>query len=242
MNTPNAISQATYNDFVMGLFARNPGDLSKDFAHAAMGFHTEAVYELPEAVESGKPNEILAELGDALFFHTAAVHVLVEYLEALCDDPADHPAMRLYIEDVKACLAVDRLADRAAAMPVLNVRLSPEQGELAAALGDGQEAPVAPVAHLDVAKAWVGYGKAPDLAKVGLVMSALDNDLASGIFLAAAALNLTMAEALQAALRGNIAKLQDRYPGGFDPDRRDNIDHGSEMEAVGAAASQHGAV
>lgn len=239
MNTPNAISQATYNDFVMGLFARNPGDLSKDFAHAAMGFHTEAVYELPEAAETGNPNEVLAELGDALFFHTAAIHVLVEYLEALCDDPADHPAMRLYIEDVKAYLAVDRLADRAAAMPVLNVRLSPEQGELAAALGDGQEAPVA---HLDVAKAWVGYGKAPDLAKVGLAMSALDNDLARGIFLAAAALNLTMAEALQAALRGNIAKLQDRYPGGFDPDRRDNIDHGSEMEAVGAAASQHGAV
>lgn len=239
MNTLKAISQETYNDFVMGLFARNPGDLSKDFAHAAMGFHTEAVYELPEAAETGNPNEVLAELGDALFFHTAAIHVLVEYLEALCDDPADHPAMRLYIEDVKAYLAVDRLADRAAAMPVLNVRLSPEQGELAAALGDGQEAPVA---HLDVAKAWVGYGKAPDLAKVGLVMSALDNDLARGIFLAAAALNLTMAEALQAALRGNIAKLQGRYPGGFDPDRRDNIDHGSEMEAVGAAASQHGAV
>jgi len=79
-NTTNTtITHDDYARFVAGLFFRNPGDLSKDFAHAVMGI----LEEVDEMCAAEDRTNLIEEMGDLEFFAEAAKIVMIERLANL---------------------------------------------------------------------------------------------------------------------------------------------------------------
>lgn len=230
------VTQADYSKFVMGLFFRNPGDLSKDFAHAVMGVASEVQLELPEEAEKWATDlarqevEVLAELGDALFFHTAALHVLIEYLRSL---DGECQWAGLATQSALDLLVVTRTEEGLRTMPGLAIL---HQGQTDV-FGLWARTTPSLCSLQDVAKNWVGYGKKPGEAQVQLCLSALDTTIAQALGFSSVVLRKPLAEVLNLAILANIEKLKSRYPGGFSLEGSVNRDHEKEMEAVKGATT-----
>ena len=210
------VTPAMYREFVAGLFHRNKGDLSKDFAHAVLGISSEA-FEMARA--GGDAVNLAEEVGDLMFFTVAAVMVLKEYTEA----------EGMIIEREGAPLHYELLDPAGWLTPfvgdvTLNViGLLVSEGAVMDALERAQS----------VAKAWVGYGKKPDAGTVAATLGCL--------LLPAAAAFGVMAEGeptpkdVQTAALANIKKLQHRYPGGFSVEKATNRDLEGERSAIESA-------
>ena len=209
------VTPAMYREFVAGLFYRNEGDLSKDFAHAVLGISSEA-FEIARASDAVNVAE---EAGDMMFFTVAAVMVLKEFMEAE-DITLEHGGGPLQYE----------LLDPAGWLtPVVGdvtlnvIGLLVSEGAIMDALERMQ----------NVAKAWVGYGKKPDADTITATLGAL--------LLPAAAAFRTLADDapttkdVQTAALANIKKLQHRYPGGFSVEKATNRDLEGERSAIESA-------
>lgn len=210
------VTPAMYREFVAGLFHRNEGDLSKDFAHAVLGISSEA-FEMARA--GGDAVNLAEEVGDLMFFTVAAVMVLKEYMEA----------EGMIIEREGAPVHYELLDPAGWLTPfvgdvtlnVIGLLVSEE------AIMDALER------VQSVAKAWVGYGKKPDADTVAATLG--------GLLLPAAAAFGTMAEGaptakdVQTASLANIKKLQHRYPGGFSVEKATNRDLEGERSAIESA-------
>lgn len=97
------ITHDDYARFVAGLFFRNPGDLSKDFAHAVMGI----LEELEELAVAHEPANVIEEMGDLLFFCRAAEMVLTEHLGNI-DVGGDRGEEERPMQSISAPAFVDR--------------------------------------------------------------------------------------------------------------------------------------
>lgn len=73
LTAEGVLADIGYDGFVRALFSRS-GDLSKDFAHAALGMVTE-IHELRCATD---PVNLIEEASDLLFFMTALVQVVAD--------------------------------------------------------------------------------------------------------------------------------------------------------------------
>ena len=209
------VTPAMYREFVAGLFHRNKGDLSKDFAHAVLGISSEA-FEIARASDAVNVAE---EAGDMMFFTVAAVMVLKEFMEA----------EGITLEHVGGPLQYELLDPAGWLTPgvgdiTLNViGLLVSEDAIMTALEKTQS----------VAKAWVGYGKKPDADTVAATLG--------GLLIPAAAAFGMMAEddptsgEVQTAALANIKKLQRRYPGGFSVEKATNRDLGGERSAIESA-------
>ena len=210
------VTPAMYREFVAGLFHRNKGDLSKDFAHAVLGISSEA-FEIARA--GGDAVNVAEEAGDIMFFTVAAVMVLKEYVEA----------EGIVIERKGAPLHYELLDPAGWLTPVSGdltltvISLMCSEDAVMLALEKTQS----------VAKAWVGYGKKPDADTVAAALG--------GLLLPAAAAFGMMAEdgptseEVQTAALANIKKLQHRYPGGFSVEKATNRDLEGERSAIESA-------
>ena len=209
------VTPAMYREFVAGLFYRNEGDLSKDFAHAVLGISSEA-FEIARASDAVNVAE---EAGDMMFFTVAAVMVLKEFMEA----------EGITLEHVGGPLQYE-LLDPAG-------WLTPGVGDVTLnviGLLVSEEAIMTALEKMQsVAKAWVGYGKKPDADTITATLGAL--------LLPAAAVFGVMAEGaptakdVQTAALANIKKLQHRYPGGFSVEKATNRDLEGERSAIESA-------
>lgn len=209
------VTPAMYREFVAGLFYRNEGDLSKDFAHAVLGISSEA-FEIARASDAVNVAE---EAGDMMFFTVAAVMVLKEFMEA----------EGITLEHVGGPLQYELLDPAGWLTPgvgdvTLNViGLLVSEDAIMTALEKMQS----------VAKAWVGYGKKPDADTITATLGAL--------LLPAAAAFGVMAEGaptakdVQTASLANIKKLQHRYLGGFSVEKATNRDLEGERSAIESA-------
>ena len=209
------VTPAMYREFVAGLFHRNKGDLSKDFAHAVLGISSEA-FEIARASDAVNVAE---EAGDIMFFTVAAVMVLKEFVEAE-DITLEHGGGPLQHELLDpAGWLTPGVGD--VTLNVIGLLVS--EDAIMTALEKMQS----------VAKAWVGYGKKPDAATVAATLGAL--------LLPAAAAFGVMAEGeptpkdVQTAALANIKKLQHRYPGGFSVEKATNRDLEGERSAIESA-------
>ena len=209
------VTPAMYREFVAGLFHRNKGDLSKDFAHAVLGISSEA-FEIARAADAVNVAE---EAGDIMFFSVAAVMVLKEHMEA----------EGIVIEREYGPMQYELLDPAGWLTPgVGDITLSVIG--LAVSEDTIQEA----LERLpNVAKAWVGYGKKPD---AGTIITTL-----GGLLIPAAAAFVKLAggtptsKDVQTAALANIKKLQHRYPGGFSVEKASNRDLGGERSAIESA-------
>ena len=209
------VTPAMYREFVAGLFHRNKGDLSKDFAHAVLGISSEA-FEIARASDAVNVAE---EAGDIMFFTVAAVMVLKEYMEA----------EGIVIERKGTPLHYE-LLDPAG-------WLTPGSGDLmlsVTSLLASEDAILTALEKMQsVAKAWVGYGKEPDSDTVTATLG--------GLLIPAAAAFGAMTEGeptskqVQTAALANIRKLQHRYPGGFSVEKATNRDLEGERSAIESA-------
>ena len=209
------VTPAMYREFVAGLFYRNEGDLSKDFAHAVLGISSEA-FEIARASDAVNVAE---EAGDMMFFTVAAVMVLKEFMEA----------EGITLEHVGGPLQYELLDPAGWLTPVVGdvtlnvIGLLASEDAIMTALEKMQS----------VAKAWVGYGKKPDADTITATLGAL--------LLPAAAAFGVMAEGeptpkdVQTAALANIKKLQHRYPGGFSVEKATNRDLEGERSAIESA-------
>ena len=183
-DTIQHIPYSEYARFVGGLFHRN-GDLSKDFAHAVFGI----IEELDELDAATDPVNVVEECGDLLFFATAAHIVLGEHdgLEL------DLSALGGHINATQEAVAAMRFA---------------------LTLGRGADDTRARRTQILVsaAKKWVGYGHAPDGAKIVELRRAVEDQALKAIYARAGSSGPAI---FQKAVRANIAKLRTRYPGGF---------------------------
>ena len=209
------VTPAMYREFVAGLFHRNKGDLSKDFAHAVLGISSE-VLEIARASDAVNAAE---EAGDMMFFTVAAVMVLKEYMET----------EGITLEHVGGPLQYELLDPAGWLTPVVgDVTLN------AIGLLVSEEAIMDALERMqNVAKAWVGYGKKPDADTITATLGAL--------LLPAAAAFRTLADDapttkdVQTAALANIKKLQHRYPGGFSVEKATNRDLEGERSAIESA-------
>lgn len=209
------VTPAMYREFVAGLFHRNKGDLSKDFAHAVLGISSEA-FEIARASDAVNVAE---EAGDIMFFTVAAVMVLKEFVEAegITLEHKDGPLQYELLDP--AGWLTPGVGD--VTLNVIGLLVSDDA--IMTALEKMQS----------VAKAWVGYGKKPDAATVAATLGAL--------LLPAAAAFGVMAEGeptpkdVQTAALANIKKLQHRYPGGFSVEKATNRDLEGERSAIESA-------
>ena len=209
------VTPAMYREFVAGLFYRNEGDLSKDFAHAVLGISSEA-FEIARASDAVNVAE---EAGDMMFFTVAAVMVLKEFMEA----------EGITLEHVGGPLQYELLDPAGWLTPVVGDVTLNVIGLLVS-----EEAVMDALERMqNVAKAWVGYGKKPDADTITATLGAL--------LLPAAAAFGVMAEGeptseeVQAAALANIKKLQHRYPGGFSVEKATNRDLEGERSAIESA-------
>lgn len=210
------VTPAMYREFVAGLFHRNKGDLSKDFAHAVLGISSEA-FEIARA--GGDAVNVAEEAGDIMFFTVAAVMVLKEFVEAegITLEHKDGPLQYELLDP--AGWLTPGVGD--ITLNVIGLLVS--EDAIMTALEKMQS----------VAKAWVGYGKKPDAATVAATLGAL--------LLPAAAAFGAMAEGeptpkdVQTAALANIKKLQHRYPGGFSVEKATNRDLEGERSAIESA-------
>ena len=209
------VTPAMYREFVAGLFYRNEGDLSKDFAHAVLGISSEA-FEIARASDAVNVAE---EAGDMMFFTVAAVMVLKEFMEA----------EGITLEHVGGPLQYELLDPAGWLTPVVGdvtlnvIGLLVSEDAIMTALEKMQS----------VAKAWVGYGKKPDADTITATLGAL-------LLPAAAAFGMMADDAptakdVQTAALANIKKLQHRYPGGFSVEKATNRDLEGERSAIESA-------
>ena len=210
------VTPAMYREFVAGLFHRNKGDLSKDFAHAVLGISSEA-FEIARA--GGDAVNVAEEAGDIMFFTVAAVMVLKEFVEAegITLEHKDGPLQYELLDP--AGWLTPGVGD--ITLNVIGLLVS--EDAIMTALEKMQS----------VAKAWVGYGKKPDAATVAATLGAL-------LLPAAAAFGMMAedgptSEEVQTAARANIKKLQHRYPGGFSVEKATNRDLEGERSAIESA-------
>ena len=209
------VTPAMYREFVAGLFYRNEGDLSKDFAHAVLGISSEA-FEIARASDAVNVAE---EAGDMMFFTVAAVMVLKEFMEA----------EGITLEHVGGPLQYELLDPAGWLTPVVGDVTLNVIGLLVS-----EEAIMDALERMqNVAKAWVGYGKKPDADTITAALGAL--------LLPAAAAFGVMAEGaptakdVQTASLANIKKLQHRYLGGFSVEKATNRDLEGERSAIESA-------
>lgn len=211
----NRITPDEYRDFVGKLFFRN-GDLSKDFAHAALGI----LEEVHEARNAGTYTNLLEEAGDLLFFGTAADIVLREHMQALGGPPVE--------PEILECLEWDD-------DDVVRANLLGMYKECGPMLGLGPDTAGDPTLLFSDAKKWVGYGAAPDEERTGELIAAATlitwGLIGSTLHEAGDALG----ELFQNAARANIAKLKHRYPGGFNLKDAAERDREGEAQAVANA-------
>jgi len=183
MNAKQVLETVGYQGFVKSLFNRS-GDISKDFAHAALGLVT----ELDEFANATDPLNALEEKGDLLF-----------YLEALRQVLDEHSPIDMERLDVYAHRIVTRALE--------------EPPKLVAVM----------VEWVDLAKRWIGYGKAPTMsttelfAEASILVYALTKDVPGD------------------AVTSNINKLLKRYNGmTFSKERAVNRDKEAERQALQA--------
>ena len=209
------VTPAMYREFVAGLFYRNEGDLSKDFAHAVLGISSEA-FEIARASDAVNVAE---EAGDMMFFTVAAVMVLKEFMEA----------EGITLEHVGGPLQYELLDPAGWLTPVVGDVTLNVIGLLVS-----EEAIMDALERMqNVAKAWVGYGKKPDADTITAALGAL-------LLPAAAAFGMMADDApttkdVQTAALANIKKLQHRYPGGFSVEKATNRDLEGERSAIESA-------
>ena len=209
------VTPAMYREFVAGLFYRNEGDLSKDFAHAVLGISSEA-FEIARASDAVNVAE---EAGDMMFFTVAAVMVLKEFMEA----------EGITLEHVGGPLQYELLDPAGWLTPVVGDVTLNVIGLLVS-----EEAVMDALERMqNVAKAWVGYGKKPDADTITAALGAL-------LLPAAAAFGMMADDAptakdVQTASLANIKKLQHRYPGGFSVEKATNRDLEGERSAIESA-------
>lgn len=210
------VTPAMYREFVAGLFYRNEGDLSKDFAHAVLGISSEA-FEMARADDDAV--NLAEEVGDIMFFTVAAVMVLKEFMEA----------EGITLEHVGGPLQYELLDPAGWLTPVVGDVTLNVIGLLVS-----EEAIMDALERMqNVAKAWVGYGKKPDADTITATLGAL--------LLPAATAFRTLADDapttkdVQTAALANIKKLQHRYPGGFSVEKATNRDLEGERSAIESA-------
>ena len=209
------VTPAMYREFVAGLFYRNEGDLSKDFAHAVLGISSEA-FEIARASDAVNVAE---EAGDMMFFTVAAVMVLKEFMEA----------EGITLEHVGGPLQYELLDPAGWLTPgvgdvTLNViGLLASEDAIMTALEKMQS----------VAKAWVGYGKKPDADTITATLGALLLPTAAAFGVMAE--GAPTAKDVQTAALANIKKLQHRYLGGFSVEKATNRDLEGERSAIESA-------
>ena len=209
------VTPAMYREFVAGLFHRNKGDLSKDFAHAVLGISSEA-FEIARASDAVNVAE---EAGDIMFFTVAAVMVLKEFMEAE-DITLEHGGGPLQYELLDpAGWLTPGVGD--ATLYVTGLLVSEE------AIMDALER------MQNVAKAWVGYGKKPDADTITAALGALLLPAAAAFGMMAE--GAPAAKDVQTAALANIKKLQHRYPGGFSVEKATNRDLEGERSAIESA-------
>ena len=209
------VTPAMYREFVAGLFYRNEGDLSKDFAHAVLGISSEA-FEIARASDAVNVAE---EAGDMMFFTVAAVMVLKEFMEA----------EGITLEHVGGPLQYE-LLDPAG-------WLTPYAGDVTlnvVGLLVSEEAIMTALEKMQsVAKAWVGYGKKPDADTITATLGALLLPTAAAFGVMAE--GAPTAKDVQTASLANIKKLQHRYLGGFSVEKATNRDLEGERSAIESA-------
>ena len=209
------VTPTIYREFVAGLFHRNKGDLSKDFAHAVLGISSEA-FEIARASDAVNVAE---EAGDMMFFTVAAVMVLKEFMEA----------EGIILEHVGGPLQYELLDPAGWLTPgvgdvTLNViGLLASEDAITTALEKMQS----------VAKAWVGYGKKPDADTITATLGALLLPTAAAFSVMAE--GAPTAKDVQTASLANIKKLQHRYLGGFSVEKATNRDLEGERSAIESA-------
>lgn len=196
------LDEIGYMGFVRSLFNRT-GTLSVDFTHAVLGLSTET-YELAQARDAVNAIE---EAGDLHFYMVALIVVVREAFPEVPERPT-HDEL-----EASAIALVERF-------PGLGTL--PKQQALELALCELQ----------DIAKRWVGYGKAPTLPPLQI--------LALSGFVVAVAMALTaFSEALgdeDAIVVANVAKLIERYKGiKFNAEHAVNRDTAVEREVLNAA-------
>lgn len=192
-------TEGGYDDFVRSLFNRVDNP-AVDFTHAALGLVTEC-HELLTAKSEANA---LEELGDLAFYERAMLQVL-----------ADH-----YGEDelVESCEAASlNVAELQTIVPDAGIKSLPVlHAEMSAAL-------------LDVAKRWVGYGRAPKVRPGTLVALAMSVKGIAELMLP----GRRMLHDEDRIVRVNVAKLLDRYKGvKFSADHAINRDVASEARVM----------
>ena len=209
------VTPAMYREFVAGLFYRNEGDLSKDFAHAVLGISSEA-FEIARASDAVNVAE---EAGDMMFFTVAAVMVLKEFMEA----------EGITLEHVGGPLQYELLDPAGWLTPVVGDVTLNVIGLLVS-----EEAIMDALERMqNVAKAWVGYGKKPDADTITATLGALLLPTAAAFGVMAEGAPTT--KDVQTAALANIKKLQHRYPGGFSVEKATNRDLEGERSAIESA-------
>lgn len=181
MDAKQVLETVGYQGFVKSLFNRS-GDISKDFAHAALGLVT----ELDEFANATDPLNALEEKGDLLF-----------YLEAMRQVLDEHSPVHMGMLDAYAEKIVQRY------------------------LEDPPKLVTVMMEWVDLAKRWIGYGKAPTMsttelfAEASLLVFVLTKDVPGD------------------AMTSNINKLLTRYNGmTFSKDRAVNRDKEAERAAL----------
>lgn len=196
------LDEIGYEGFVRSLFNRT-GQHSADFTHAVLGLTTE-VYELAQARDAVNAVE---EFGD-LFFYMIALSVVIQ--DAYPELPK--ASSRAELDAAHAALV-----ERFPGLVTL-----PKAQALELALCELQ----------DMAKRWIGYGKAPSLPPLQILML-------SGFVLAVVQRSTAFDEALEdedEVIEANVAKLIERYKGiKFNADHAVNRDTGKEREVLNAS-------
>jgi hypothetical protein len=209
------VTPEIYKDFVMTLFQRNEGDLSKDFAHTVLGMTTEAD-ELADALDDEDEVNIIEELGDLLFFATAADAVLREHLQAM----GVHAIPGHYGPSEFIC--PDKFTEFAWRVG-----------------GPGKTETVAHILRClqNAAKKWVGYGAFPDRYVAVEHLDRVQHFMGHVMLhMEASILSAASARLPQKAAAANIRKLRHRYPGGFNLNDAENRDLEGERNALESPA------
>ena len=197
-----------YRNLVNALYnwSRDP---ARDFTHAALGLVT----ELSEVRDSHSEDDLIDELGDVLFYQTAACLTLNDYVIYSCGS-----------------VVVDK-----------NTFFSPPCTKWLdaheRALYDGESHIVErqeTARLLDVAKKWLGYGKEPDAATTRELREIIFSLALQAVELAMVRTNRSEArEMIAEAVSKNMAKLRARYPSmSFSAERAKSPDKLAEREAM----------
>jgi len=196
------LDEIGYEGFVRSLFNRT-GQHSVDFTHAVLGVTTE-VYELAQARDAVNAVE---EFGDLFFYMIAITVVLKDAYPELSEAPS-----RTEMDAAHAALT-----ERFPGLVTL-----PKAQALELALCELQ----------DIAKRWIGYGKAPTLPPLQIL-------LLTGFVLAVVQRSTAFDAALEdedEVIEANVAKLIERYKGiKFNAEHAVNRDTGKEREVLNAS-------